>query len=94
MGGNLNNGRNCSPVNFNCNNAPSNSNWNRASRNFYKNQKINTSAYLIPCRLAKIVDTAGISKRIYILPRIPETIKKMENTCVHSILTAKSKTEK
>lgn len=76
MGGNLNNGRNCSPVNFNCNNAPSNSNWNRASRNFYKNQKIKTSAYLIPCRLAKIVDTAGISKRIYILPRIPETIKK------------------
>ena len=76
MGGNLNNGRNCSPVNFNCNNAPSNSNWNRASRNFYNNQKINTSAYLIPCRLAKIVDTAGISKRIYILPKIPETIKK------------------
>lgn len=76
MGGYLANGRFCSPVNFNCNNAPSNSNWNRASRNFYNNQKINTSAYLIPCRLAKIVDTAGVSKRIYILPRIPETIKK------------------
>ena len=31
-GGNLNNGRNYGPRYFNCNNAPSNSNWNRRAR--------------------------------------------------------------
>jgi hypothetical protein len=75
VGGNWNNGRNCSPVYFNCNNAPSDSNINYLARLFYgQNRKYkDLYARLIPCPLAKIVETAGTGKQS---PNAPETIKK------------------
>lgn len=65
VGGNFNNGRNCSPVYFNCNNHPSNSNINRLARQFYRKEIERNIAYLIPCHLAKIVVTAEVSKRTF-----------------------------
>lgn len=79
VGGNWNNGRNCSPVYFNCNIHPSNSNINRLARLFIVMTKtIIFYACSFPCPLAEIVATAGVSKMDNML-KAPETIKKTES---------------